>query len=136
MNRVTGLACAALMVGAGGSVFAATLPALYSAQQVSDGQAVFTQNCASCHGDQLEGGVGPTLVGQDFSSATDNNTVGSIFKFLSTQMPDGNGGSLSQTQYVAVMAFLLSKNGYPAGSASLSYAGALASTAPLVSQVK
>ncbi len=136
MNRRTGLAFFVLMAGAITSGYAATAPALYAAQQASEGQSVFAQNCASCHGNNLEGGVGPTLVGQDFSSPTDGNTVGSIFKFLSTQMPDGNGGSLSHVQYEQVMSYILSKNGYPAGPVKLSYDAAAASTVKLVSQVK
>jgi mono/diheme cytochrome c family protein len=136
MPRSLGVACAMLVACAATGAAAAALPAVYSAQQAMDGQMVFTQNCASCHGNSLEGGVGPALVGQDFSSPADKNTVGSIFQFLSTQMPDGNGGSLSHTQYENVMSFILSKNGYPPGAAKLTYAAASASAVPLISQVK
>ena len=120
----------------GTCAYAASLPALYTAQQATDGQTVFTQNCASCHGDALQGGVGPRLTGPIFASASTNNTVGSIFAFLSTQIPDGNGGSLTHTQYEDAMSYILSKNGYPAGNAKLDYTSALASTVPLISQVK
>jgi mono/diheme cytochrome c family protein len=120
----------------GTSVYAASVPALYTGQQAIDGQAAFAQNCASCHGDALQGGVGPRLVGQNFSAASSNNTVGSIFTFLSAQMPDGNGGSLTHAQYEDLMAYILSKNGYPAGQTRLDFTSALASTVPLISQVK
>lgn len=119
MKGALALAVSVVLAFAAHGALAATPPASYSAQQATDGQTVFTQNCASCHGNDLEGDVGPALVGQDFSGSADKNTVGSIFKFLSTQMPDGNGGSLSHTQYEDVMAYILSKNGYPAGSAKL-----------------
>ncbi|MDC3413039.1 c-type cytochrome [Aquibacillus sp. 3ASR75-11] len=33
----------------------------------SDGYAVFNKSCVSCHGDNLQGGVGPTLIGVDYS---------------------------------------------------------------------
>lgn len=118
------------------SASAAPLPALYSAQQKTDGQAVFAENCASCHGSVLEGGVGPTLAGQHFSDSSDHNSVGSMFSFLSTQMPDGSGGSLTHKQYEDVMAFILYKNGYPAGTRRLDFASAQTSKVPLVSQVK
>ena len=131
-----GLAFVMLMACVAGSAVAGSLPELYTAQQATDGQVVFTQNCAACHGNDLTGGVGPALIGQDFSSAGSKNTVGSVFKFLSAQMPDGNGGSLSHAQYENVMAFILSKNAYPAGAAKLDYAAASASVAPLISQVK
>ena len=51
-------------------------------------------------------------------------------------MPAGNPGSLSHDQYAQVMAFILSKNGYPAGATALDYNAALGSSVPLVSQVK
>jgi len=118
------------------SASAAQLPALYTARQKDDGQAVFAQNCASCHGSALEGGVGPTLAGQRFSTSSNHNSVGSIFSFLSTQMPDGSGGTLTHKQYEDVMAFILYKNGYPAGTTSLDFASAQTLKAPLISQVK
>jgi mono/diheme cytochrome c family protein len=136
MNRSSVFACAMLALFTVPRAYSAALPQLYTAQQASDGQAVFKQNCAICHGGNLEGSVGPTLQGQGFSAASDKNTVGSIFSFLSTQMPDGNGGSLSHTQYEQVMSYILARNGYPAGKAALDYGAASASTVPLISQVK
>ncbi|MDR3522103.1 MAG: cytochrome c [Acidocella sp.] len=125
-----------LAVSAAVCAHAAAVPTIYTSQQAANGQAVFTQNCASCHGSDLQGGVGPMLIGQDFAAASANNTIGKIFTFLSTQMPEGNGGSLTHTQYEDAMAYILSKNGYPAGTAKLDYAKAKASTIPLISQVK
>jgi polar amino acid transport system substrate-binding protein len=84
----------------------------------------------------LQDGAGPTLIGQNFSGAADHITVGSTFSFLSTQMPDGSGGSLTHTQYQDIMAYILSKNGYPAGQTPLDYAEADVSKVPLISQVK
>jgi polar amino acid transport system substrate-binding protein len=136
MNRSSVFAGAALVLFTVPCAYSASLPQLYTAQQATDGQAVFKQNCAVCHGGNLEGSVGPTLQGQGFSAASDKNTVGSIFSFLSTQMPDGNGGSLSHTQYEQVMSYLLKRNGYPAGNTALAYDAASASTVPLISQVK
>ena len=48
----------------------------------------------------------------------------------------GNPGGLTHDQYSAVMAYILQQNGYPAGSAALDYNASLASSVPLVSQVK
>jgi polar amino acid transport system substrate-binding protein len=130
----TGLAGVALSAAA--YAYAATVPAIYTARQASDGHTVFTQNCASCHNNDLSGGVGPALAGADFASASDKLSIGKIFTFLSTQMPDGNGGSLTHPQYEDVMAYILSKNGYPAGPNKLDYAAAAGSAQALVSQVK
>jgi mono/diheme cytochrome c family protein len=133
--KVTISASMAISVFAGTCVYAASVPTLYTAQQATDGETVFAQNCASCHGNALQGGVGPALIGQNFSAAS-SNTIGSIFTLLSTQMPLGSGGSLTHSQYEVVMSYILSNNGYPAGKTRLDYASALSSTVPLVSQVK
>lgn len=129
-------ALAGLTLAAASCAYAAAAPALYTAQQATAGQAVFTQECAACHNADLSGSVGPALVGADFAAAADKLTIGKIFSFLSTQMPDGNGGSLTHTQYEDAMAFILSKNGYPAGAAKLDYTAATSSTVPLISEVK
>jgi len=115
---------------------ASALPAIYTAAQATAGAGVFSKNCAICHGDALQGMAGPTLVGQNFASAASNYTVGAIFGEIAEQMPAGNPGSLTHDQYTQVMAFILSKNGYPAGATALDYNASLGSSVPLVSQVK
>jgi len=135
--RRSGILAAVVMLGA--SVVAAqgaSVPAIYTAAQASAGAAVFSANCAMCHGAALEGEAGPTLVGQSFAAASNNYTVGAIFGEIAEQMPAGNPGSLTHDQYAQVMAFILSKNGYPAGPKALDYNASLGSTVPLVSQVK
>jgi mono/diheme cytochrome c family protein len=89
-----------------------------------------------CHGAALEGAAGPALIGQALAPAASNYTVGAIFSEIAQQMPAGNPGSLTHDQYAAVMAYILDKNGYPAGATALDYNASLASTTPLVSQGK
>jgi mono/diheme cytochrome c family protein len=115
---------------------AASVPALYTSGQASAGAAVFAQNCAACHGAALQGMAGPTLIGQSFASASNNYTIGAIFGEIAEQMPAGAPGSLTHDQYAKVMAYILSKNGYPAGTKALAYTASLGSSVPLVSQVK
>jgi hypothetical protein len=50
-------------------------------------------------------------------------------------MPAGAPGSLTHDQYTAIMAYILQKNGYPAGSTALDFTATQTSTVPLVSQV-
>jgi len=115
---------------------AASVPAISTAAQATAGSAVFSANCAVCHGAALQGEAGPTLIGQSFASASSNYTVGAIFGEIAQQMPAGNPGSLTHDQYAQVMAYILSKNGYPAGATALDYNASLGSSVPLVSQVK
>ncbi|MDD2704279.1 MAG: cytochrome c [Acidocella sp.] len=118
------------------SAGAATPPALYTDAQATAGSTVFSDNCAMCHGADLTGAAGPALIGQAFAAPGSNYTVGAIFSEIAEQMPAGQPGSLSQTQYEQVMAYILKENGFPSGSTALNYKASLASTVPLVSQVK
>jgi mono/diheme cytochrome c family protein len=133
-RSVSGILVAVLLTGA--QALAAPPLAVYTAAQATAGAAVFATNCSMCHGAALQGVQAPALVGQSFAPATMQYTVGSIFTLITGQMPLGNPGSLSHSDYAAVMAFILSKNGYPAGETALDYTAALSSTVPLVSQVK
>jgi mono/diheme cytochrome c family protein len=111
-------------------------PALYTPAQEGLGATVFVQNCAMCHGANLQGDEGPPLVGQKFAGAGTGNTIGSIFSLITQQMPLSNPASLTQTQYEDVMSYILSKNGYPAGNAVFAFAASITSNVPLVSAIK
>ncbi|GLR67325.1 hypothetical protein GCM10010909_20060 [Acidocella aquatica] len=133
--KVTGLAAAGLLL-ATVAAMAATPPALYTQTQATAGAAVFAQSCAMCHGADLKGVAGPALIGPTFAAAGNKYTVGSVFTEIAQQMPVSAPGSLSHDQYTDIMAYILSKNGYPAGTAALDYTAGMASTVPFVSQVK
>lgn len=89
----------------------------YTMAQATAGKAIYAQNCASCHGANLQGVAAPAIAGKDFiTTAQKNNYTVSILRTIVTQnMPFNNPGSLSPTQYANVLAFLLASNCYPAG---------------------
>jgi mono/diheme cytochrome c family protein len=125
---------AAALLGA--ALLPAGLPAqseavTFTASQVSTGAKQFALNCSPCHGSQLEGGAGPPLTGANFKTLSTkvHATVSDIFTYMSTNMPLNNPASLKKSVYVAIMAFILSKNGYRAGDAPLTYAEAKSSKA-------
>ena len=91
---------------------------------------------APCHGTELEGGAGPPLTGQNFKTLSTKvgATIGDIFTYMTTNMPLNDPASLSHTQYVDIMAFILSKNGYHAGDAPLTFAAASASKAKAIKE--
>jgi len=103
--------------------------ALYSAAQASTGSKAYGTQCASCHGANLEGGVGPALSGATLNTLAKNTklSVGDMFTFMSQQMPLNAPASLPKAQYAAIMAYILKYNGYPAGAKELTYEGATAS---------
>jgi mono/diheme cytochrome c family protein len=123
-------------VGMAQAAGAATPPSLYSASQAAAGADIYTQNCAGCHGAALQGGIGPALTGTSFAAPAGHTTLGGVFTILAQQMPADRPGGLSHGQYENVMAYILSKNGYAAGSAALGYQASLASSVPLVSQAR
>lgn len=87
---------------------------------VAEGEVIFTEQCAVCHGDFGEGaGRWPVLAGgQDtLTSEAPVKTIGSYWPYLSTvydyihrAMPYGNAQSLSADETYAVVAYLLYLN--------------------------
>ena len=101
----------------------------FLADQARKGQTLFYENCAECHGAQLEGKFGPALGGGDGNIQWD--TIGYVWSYMTGHMPAGNSGGLSREEYVDIMAFLLQTHGHPAGRAALTPLSAQASTALL-----
>lgn len=106
----------------------------FTAGQVSVGAAAFQTHCSACHGTNLEGGAGPALTGPNFKTLSTKvkAKVSDIFGYMTMNMPLNEPASLSHTEYVNILAFILSKNGYRPGRAPLTFASANASTAPIV----
>ncbi|NNG05636.1 MAG: cytochrome c [Inquilinus sp.] len=87
---------------------------------VDDGEDVFLEQCAFCHGDFGEGaGRYPVLMGGDGTLDSSNpvKTIGSYWPYASTvwdyvnrAMPFGNAQSLTPDQVYAVTAYLLYLN--------------------------
>ena len=81
----------------------------YTQAQAAAGASVYTNHCSSCHGADLRGGAGPTLVGPSITNGY--KTAAALHDFIKAQMPANAPGSLSAAQYDDVTAYLLSKNG-------------------------
>lgn len=87
---------------------------------VEDGEVLFSENCAMCHGEFAEGvGNWPELAGGDGTLADDDpvKTVGSYWPYLSTawdyvhrSMPYGNAQTLSDDEVYAIVAYILYSN--------------------------
>jgi mono/diheme cytochrome c family protein len=94
----------------------------YTTAQAARGAQTYDHTCATCHGNNLEGKAGPPLTGKPFKETLQyaKMTTSQLYTFISQNMPQNAPASLSSDQYVDVLGFLLSKNGYPAGSIPLS----------------
>lgn len=100
-------------------------PTLYTAEQAQAGAMVFAQNCATCHGGTLEGGMGPALKGAAFGerAAAQSLTAQALLDVAAYTMPQSNPGSLKLEDYNAVVAYILQQNDYPAGATALASNG-------------
>lgn len=93
---------------------------VYTAEQAKRGEALYADQCASCHGPELTGGeMAPALVGGDFNSDWEGLPLGQLFDRMKTTMPQNSPGSLSRAQNADILALMLSKAGAPAGSTEL-----------------
>jgi S-disulfanyl-L-cysteine oxidoreductase SoxD len=92
---------------------------VFTEAQVARGGTAFAANCGKCHGANLEGGEGHRLTGDVFWRDFQGRTVAYLFHYLTRSMPDQAPGSLPTDTYRDLAAFILSKNGFPAGSAEL-----------------
>ena len=91
----------------------------YTGAQASRGATLYTQYCAQCHGTNLQGESGPALTGQILRAAYGTGTAAQLYDFISRQMPQDKPGTLSQQQYLDATAYVLSRNGFPAGNTPL-----------------
>ena len=89
----------------------------YTAQQATQGQTVYSASCAGCHGQNLEGTAAPGLTGANFLG--NYSTANDLYGFIAKEMPADNPGSLKPADYLNIVAFIMQKNGFPAGSTAL-----------------
>jgi len=108
----------------------------FTAAQVSAGYKTFEQVCSTCHGTNLEGGAGPALTGPNWKtlSVKIKAKVTDVFTLITTEMPLNAPATLSHTEYVNIMAFILSKNGYKPGATPLTFAAASSSQAAILKE--
>jgi S-disulfanyl-L-cysteine oxidoreductase SoxD len=93
---------------------------VYTTQQAARGAALYAEDCASCHADDLLGsGPMPALTGKEFRKEWDGQSVGDLFERMSTSMPADRPGKLSKDVDADILAFILKSNDFPAGQAEL-----------------
>ncbi len=107
-------------------------PALFRAEQAEAGEQAYLASCSACHGVRLDGGAGPPLRGERMRARAQaaHLRVGDMFSTIAQQMPLNQPASLTEQQYVDIMAYVLESNGYPAGTAALTHDDALRSEVP------
>jgi mono/diheme cytochrome c family protein len=98
-----------------------TWDGMYTKEQADRGSLLYARSCSVCHSQDLMGGeTAPALTGGQFVSNWDTLSVGELFERVRISMPADNPGGLNRQEYADILAFLFSKNGFPAGAAELS----------------
>ena len=93
---------------------------IYTEEQAKRGGALYSQNCARCHGPELTGGeTAPALASSEFKENWSGLSVDDLFERIKISMPQDNPGSLSRQQTADILAFVLSRGGFPAGGTEL-----------------
>ena len=94
---------------------------VFTKDQVEIGHGIFGDECAGCHGDNLEtgGDSGPALAGDGFKDEWNGKGLNELFALLATRMPQSAPGSLKKPEYAALLAYILSENDFPAGAKAL-----------------
>jgi len=112
--QVTAFAAAGQGAAAGRTVW----DGVYTDAQAERAVATFGQSCSRCH--TLDGQGRSPVSGDKFWQGFTQKTVADLLTYVSTNMPNGAGGSLPATTYNDLVALVLRSNGFPAGSVELS----------------
>jgi hypothetical protein len=94
---------------------------VYTPEQAARGREAYLEACSSgCHLPDLSGSdVSPALRGDPFMQERAGSTVGDFYALVRSTMPENEPFSLAPEVYVDIVAYLLSANDLPSGSAEL-----------------
>jgi S-disulfanyl-L-cysteine oxidoreductase SoxD len=128
----TAATCFLVVVAAGFQVHAdstqqavtSVFDGVFTAEQSARGEAQYLETCKRCHKEDLTGDPGeevPPLVGGKFLAEWAGWTVGDLFEFSTAKMPPKRKDrlELSGQHYADILAYILERNGFPAGEAEL-----------------
>jgi S-disulfanyl-L-cysteine oxidoreductase SoxD len=89
-----------------------TLSGIYTAEQASRGQDVYSGSCRGCH-------TPASHTGATFATYWLHKTVADLFTYIGTNMPKNDPGSLDPHDVADVVAYLLKMNQMPPGPTEL-----------------
>ncbi len=89
---------------------------VFTAEQVTIGQAAYQATCARCHQPDLRGSnEAPPLSGVNFMNAWRGRSTNDLFNKIATSMPADNPGSVPEQAVTSIVAFILRQNGAAPG---------------------
>ncbi|MEN8375351.1 MAG: c-type cytochrome [Gemmatimonadota bacterium] len=99
---------------------------VFTEAQAQRGQTVYPGPCGWCHGRRLNGAPDdpdmrstPPLARAKFLRDWGQRSLATLFEYMRARMPENNPGSLTDQEYVDVIAYMLSVSGAPAGDEEL-----------------
>jgi mono/diheme cytochrome c family protein len=97
-----------------------TWDGVYTEAQAKRGEALYTEKCSGCHGPELSGAdTAPSLTGPDFNASWNDLSADELAERIRVTMPADAAGTLSREDTAAIMAFIFSKDNFPAGDTEL-----------------
>jgi len=93
---------------------------VYTPAQIERAKVPLVAVCRRCHSDDLGGSDrGPSLHGSRFMTTWETQDLSALFAKVKDTMPPDSPSSLSDEDYLAMVALILKSNGYPAGTEAL-----------------
>ncbi|MCH7671622.1 MAG: c-type cytochrome [Proteobacteria bacterium] len=99
---------------------------VFTEAQANRGQAVYDGACGLCHGRRLNGAPDdpdmrstPPLARAKFLREWEGRSLAVLFEYTRATMPENNPGSLTDEEFVDVIAYMLSVSGMPAADEEL-----------------
>lgn len=94
---------------------------IYTAAQAEQGQAVYDEQCVSCHGPMtaIVPEMAALLADHTFRNRWRGRSLGELFELIRGTMPQDAPGSLSPQQTAELVAYILRGNRLPAGDVAL-----------------
>ena len=93
---------------------------VYSDSQATRGEGTYRTECVTCHGDGLEGQVGPSLAGEAFLAVWSGRPLMDLVDKIHATMPPEAPEPLSRPQAIDLAAYILQTGSFVAGQADLS----------------
>ena len=92
---------------------------VYTDEQAKRGQTTYNARCASCHGNNLAGRVGPPLAGDDFVAGWSSQPLLELANKVRRTMPKDDSERLTPQQTADLLAYMLQVAKFPAGRTEL-----------------
>jgi hypothetical protein len=94
---------------------------VYTERQAARGRTAFGTSCLRCHGPLVDG-VPRRFTAEKFWASWGEDSLASLFGYLVRSMPNDAPGTLSESVYIDLLAFLVAINGAPPGFTELNAA--------------